>query len=240
MVIIATGFIFIRAIMVIIEHFLTTQEVLDFRVALKTAPWLDGKASAEGMAAEVKNNAQADVNDAAVKSLTNQLLARIGTNPTLVSAALPSKVFPPCFNRYREQETYGYHVDAAIMRVPHSQEVLRSDLSMTLFLSAPDEYDGGELTIATDFGANTVKLNAGDAVVYPSSSMHKVTPVTRGERLAAICWMQSLVADAQKRQTLFQLDQTIQQLSGNTAIAREHLDQLHNVYHNLVRQEAEV
>jgi len=226
--------------MVIIEQFLTSSEVTSFRQQLQHANWADGKKSAQGMAADVKNNTQADSNDPKVKALANHLLAKMGSHNQLVGAALPHKIFPPCFNRYAEQETYGYHVDAAIMRLPNSQSVMRSDVSMTVFLSEKDEYEGGELTIATDFGTQTVKLNAGDAVVYPSSSLHRVTPVTKGTRVAAICWIQSLITDSNLRKTLYELDQTIQSLAAQKNVNRKELDQLHHVYHNLIRQFSQV
>jgi PKHD-type hydroxylase len=167
-------------------------------------------------------------------------LSRIGETPKVVSAALPNKIFPPCFNRFSETQEYGYHVDAAIMRVPGSSEVLRSDMSMTTFLSEPEEYQGGELIISTEFGQQSIKLPAGYAVVYPSSSLHKVTAVTQGQRVAAITWMQSMISDATIRQNLYQLDQTIQNLIKENKTSRTELDNLHNVYHNLIRQFAQL
>ena len=226
--------------MVLIEQLLTKEEVQTFRKHLDQVPWQDGKGTAMGMSAAVKQNAQADANDELVKQLTNALLGRFGETPKLVSAVLPQKIFPPCFNRYSTDETYGLHVDAAIMRLPNSTDVLRSDMSMTVFLSEPDEYEGGELVIQTEFGEQRVKPAAGDAVTYPSSSLHQVTPVTAGVRVAAITWMQSLVADTHIRELLFELDQNIQQLLTNDSISREQLDSLHHVYHNLVRKHAQV
>ena len=193
-----------------------------------------------GMAASVKNNNQADATDNHVRQLANQLLSRIGETPKVVSAALPNKIFPPCFNRFSETQEYGYHVDAAIMRVAGSSEVLRSDMSMTTFLSEPEEYQGGELIISTEFGQQSIKLPAGYAVVYPSSSLHKVTAVTQGQRVAAITWMQSMISDATIRQNLYQLDQTIQNLIKENKTSRTELDNLHNVYHNLIRQFAQL
>jgi|TARA_R110002073_G_scaffold38741_1_gene110868 PKHD-type hydroxylase len=222
--------------MLIIPGLLSREEVLHFRARLQTVPWLDGRSTALGMSADVKRNQQADAANATVRTLANTLLARYGETPTLVSAALPQRIFPPCFNRYGIGETYGLHVDGAIMRIPDTSDVMRSDVSMTLALSDTEEYDGGELVIATDFGEQRVRPRAGDAVVYPSSSLHQVTPVTRGERLAAICWIQSLVADTQLRQTLFSLDQSIQSLIDVEGVPREQLDALHHVYHNLIRQ----
>ncbi|MUH71433.1 Fe2+-dependent dioxygenase [Psychrosphaera haliotis] len=226
--------------MVVIDQLLTSDEVKVVREALLKTEWENGDKTAMGMASSVKKNNQANPNDPIIKDLANELLGRIGSAPKVVSAALPQKIFPPCFNRYSESEEYGYHVDAAIMRLPNSNEVLRSDVSMTLFLSEPDEYEGGELIIQTEFGEQQVKLPAGYVVVYPSSSLHKVTAVTKGRRIAVITWMQSMVGDVTTRQSLFKLDQTIQDLikEGNTS--REHLDQLHNVYHNLIRQFSQV
>lgn len=226
--------------MIVIEKILSEEEVTYYRQQLANAPWGDGSKTAMGMAASVKNNNQADANDENVNHLANQLLARIGETPKIVSAALPDKIFPPCFNRYSETEEYGYHVDSAIMRIPNSSQVLRSDLSMTTFLSDPESYDGGELIISTEFGQQQIKLPAGYAVLYPSSSLHKVTAVTRGQRVAAITWMQSMISDTSIRQSLYQLDQTIQNLIKENNTSRAELDNLHNVYHNLIRQFAKL
>lgn len=226
--------------MVVVEQLLTKAEVKVYRDTLDKAHWLDGKNTAMGMAANVKNNCQADPKDPLVSQLVNKLLGKMGHSPKLVSAALPHKIFPPCFNRYGEGETYGFHVDAAIMRIPDTQDVIRSDVSMTVFLSEPDDYDGGELIIATDFGEQRVKLEAGYAVVYPSSSLHQVTPVTRGERVAAITWMQSMIAESTLRQNLYQLDSSIQDLISKDTTERDELDKLHNVYHNLIRHFANI
>ncbi|MEH6596526.1 MAG: Fe2+-dependent dioxygenase [Colwellia polaris] len=226
--------------MIVIEKILSKEDVSAFRQQLTNAPWGDGSKTAMGMAASVKNNNQADANDISVRQLANQLLSRIGETPKIVSAALPNKIFPPCFNRFSETQEYGYHVDAAIMRMPDSSEVLRSDMSMTTFLSEPEEYQGGELIISTEFGQQSIKLPAGYAVVYPSSSLHKVTAVTQGQRIAAITWMQSMISDATIRQNLYQLDQTIQALIKEDKTSRTELDNLHNVYHNLIRQFAQL
>ena len=226
--------------MIVIEKILSEEEINHYRKQLVECPWGDGGKTAMGMAASVKNNNQADSSDAKVGQLANQLLSRIGETPKIVSAALPHKIFPPCFNRYSETEEYGYHVDSAIMRIPNTAEVLRSDVSMTTFLSEPEEYDGGELIISTEFGQQQIKLPAGYAVVYPSSSLHKVTAVTRGQRLAAITWVQSMISDASIRQNLYQLDQTIQTLIKENNTSRAELDNLHNVYHNLIRQFAQL
>lgn len=226
--------------MVLIEQLLSKNDVNEFRSKLNQVPWKSGKDTAMGMTASVKQNRQADADAPSVQALTNLLLEKCGSHPTLISAALPHRIFPPCFNRYSQSEHYGFHVDAAIMRIPHSNEVLRSDLSMTVFFSEPDEYEGGELIISTDFGEQKFKASAGDAILYPSSSLHKVTPVTGGERLAAITWIQSLVADGQMRSTLHELDKSIQSLLSNPNIDRAQLDSLHHVYHNLIRQHSQM
>lgn len=226
--------------MIVIDKILSPEEVNSYRNILADAPWGDGTKTAMGMAASVKNNNQADADDTKVRQLANQLLSRIGETAKFVSAALPHKIFPPCFNRYSETEEYGYHVDAAIMRIPGTTEVLRSDMSMTTFLSAPEEYEGGELIISTEFGHQSIKLPAGYAIVYPSSSLHKVTAVTRGQRVAAVTWMQSMVSDVSIRQNLYQLDQSIQNLIKENKTSRTEMDNLHNVYHNLIRQFAQL
>ncbi len=226
--------------MVIVEGLLSPEEVSSFRAVLETATWRDGGATAMGMAAEVKRNAQADPQQSQVRELMNVLLRRFGENPRFAAAALPHRIFPPCFNRYGVGETYGFHVDGAIMRIPGSSEVLRSDVSSTVFLSEPDEYEGGELEIRTEFGPHSIKLAAGSAIVYPSSSLHRVTPVRTGVRLAAITWIQSLVPASDTRATLFRLDQTIQSLVNAGSASREQLDSLHQVYHNLIRQHAQL
>ena len=226
--------------MIVIEKILSKEEVNAYRQQLTNTPWGDGGTTAMGMAASVKNNNQADASNDNVRQLANQLLARIGETPRVVSAALPHKIFPPCFNRYSETQEYGYHVDAAVMRMPGTSDVLRSDMSMTTFLSEPEEYEGGELIISTEFGHQSIKLPAGYAVVYPSSSLHKVTAVTQGQRLAAITWMQSMISDVSIRQNLYQLDQTIQNLLKENNTSRAEMDNLHNVYHNLIRQFAQL
>ncbi len=226
--------------MVVIEALLTPEEVRAFRADLKGASWQDGGATAKGMASDVKHNAQADPQHPVTLELANALLRRFGENPRFASAALPQRIFPPCFNRYSAGQTYGFHVDAAIMRLPASQDVLRSDVSSTVFLSEPEEYEGGELVIRTEFGEQQVKLAAGSAVVYPSSSLHRVTPVRSGVRLAAITWIQSLVPAHDTRAILFRLDETIQSLVRAAAADRDQLDSLHQVYHNLIRQHAQL
>ncbi len=225
--------------LIVIESFLNAAEVKAYRQRLEATAWQDGLHSAGGLNVLSKRNEQADPADATTSELANDLLRRMGHHPTLVSAALPHSIFPPVFNRYGVGQTYGAHVDAAIMQVPATGQVLRSDVSMTLFLSEVDEYEGGEMVIEGQFGAQEVKLHAGDAVVYPSSSLHQVTPVAQGERVAAITWMQSMVPSAEDRAMLFDLDLSIQALTRGGE-APDELLRLTSVYHNLVRRLAQI
>ncbi|WP_218353955.1 Fe2+-dependent dioxygenase [Alteromonas lipotrueiana] len=222
--------------MIVIEGLLNTAEVKHYCDTLACAAFSSGTATAKGMAAQVKNNGQADASNPEIRQLANQLLGSLGNHTKVVSGALPQRIFPPCFNRYSESQKYGYHVDAAIMRIPGTTEVMRSDMSMTVFLSDPQSYLGGELVIQTGFGEQAVKLNAGSAVLYTSSSLHKVNPVTKGQRLAAITWIQSMVSDAAVRASLHELDDVIQTLIQAGSTQRAELDKLHRVYHNLIRQ----
>ena len=173
-------------------------------------------------------------------ALANELLSRYGNHARFVSAGMPEKIHMPRFNRYGPGETYGEHVDGSIMPMPHRGGVMRTDLASTLFLSDPDEYDGGELAIETRFGLQHVKLAAGSLVLYPASSLHRVMPVARGERIAAICWIQSMIRDEHLRSTLFDLDESIQRLTQSAGVDRDELLRLSGVYHNMVRMFAEV
>jgi len=224
--------------LIVIEQFLDARTVSRFRGELARIPWEDGVRSTAGPSVLVKNNRQAARPESA--ALANELLSLFGRHPLFMSAALPHRIFPPRFNRYGEGEQYGTHVDASIMPLPGSPDVVRSDLSVTVFLSDAADYDGGELVIEEQFGAQEVKLDAGDLVLYPSSSLHRVNPVTRGERMAAITWLQSMVPDAAARGTLFDLDQTIQALSRELPPSHPQVRNLGATYHNLVRRWARV
>lgn len=226
--------------LVVIEQFLSTKQVKQILSKLNHADWDDGKLTAGGLANELKNNRQLDDKSDLAISLANMLLHQLGQHPTFISSAIPHKIHPPRINSYLKGQTYGVHVDAPIMSMPHNNEVLRSDVSATLFLSEPDSYDGGELVIEGEFGSQAVKLAAGDMVVYPSSSLHQVTPVTRGERVSAILWAQSMVADPSSRAILYDLDQSIQALKNNGPLSSPELMRLTAVYHNLVRRWASV
>jgi PKHD-type hydroxylase len=219
-----------------IERVLSKAEVAQFRQQLATAPWQDGLKTAGSLARAVKRNRQLDDGSGLAVTLGAQILHRLGQMPTFISAALPGKIYPPKFNCYADGETYGAHVDSAIMQVPGTTISVRSDLSATLFLAEPDEYDGGELEIEGPFGIQAVKLEAGDMVLYPSSSLHRVTPVTRGARIAAFFWIESMVRDEGARTLLFDLDQAIQGLTSRHVADDPDLVKLTGVYHNLLRR----
>lgn len=215
---------------------LSKDEVRQFRAYLDKADWRDGAATAGTLARSAKNNAQIDDGAEVAVSLGNHILRTLGNTPLFIAAALPRKIYPPKFNRYSVGETYGTHVDSAVMQIPGTHLSLRSDLAATLFLAEPDEYDGGELEIETEFGVQTVKLGAGDMVLYPASSLHRVTPVTRGSRVASFFWIESLVGDEGERTMLFDLDQTIQALTPGLAADDARLLKLTGIYHNLLRR----
>ena len=219
-----------------IENVLTKDEVGEFRARLDRADWQDGLKTAGTLARAVKRNLQLDDGSELSTALGNRMLRKLDQHPVFVSAALPRRIYPPKFNRYVDGGTYGTHVDSALMRVPGTGVTVRSDLSATLFLSEPDEYDGGELQIEGPFGGQAVKLSAGDMVLYPSSSLHRVTPVTRGARVASFLWIESLVADDADRTLLFDLDQAIQKLTRSVGPHEPSLLALTAVYHNLLRR----
>ncbi len=219
-----------------IDALLDAATIKQFRAHLDAAEWVSGKATAGSLSSSVKSNEQLAADSVLAISLGNQLLRLLGRHPRFISAALPERIYPPKFNRYRDGGHYGNHVDAAIMRIEVNQQTLRSDLAATLFLSEPDEYDGGELLIETEFAAQAVKLPAGALVLYPASSLHQVTPVTRGHRTCAFFWLQSLIRDAGQRALLFDLDQSIQRLAPDLSADDPRLLALTATYHNLVRR----
>jgi PKHD-type hydroxylase len=221
--------------MLTIPQVLTAEQVRHCRERLAQADWSDGRASAGHLASQVKNNLQLAEEAPASRELGDLILQALGRHPLFLSAALPLKVLPPRFNRYEGGGTYGPHVDAAVFSVPGTPHRVRSDLSATLFLSEPDEYEGGELTVEDTYGEHSVKLPAGDMVLYPGSSLHHVTPVTQGVRLASFFWVQSLVRDDAQRALMLELDAAIQQLAVDTP-GHPSLSRLTGVYHNLLRQ----
>lgn len=222
--------------LITIDHVLDRDTVVRFRQLLGHADWIDGRVTAGSLARAAKSNQQLEVDSDLAVSLGNQILRVLGSHPQFLSAALPEKIVPPRFNRYADGGSFGTHVDAAVMRVERAGWTLRSDLSATLFLCDPDDYDGGELLIETEYGAQAVKLPAGSLVLYPSSSLHQVTAVTRGARVCAFFWIQSLVRDSAERALLYDLDQTLQALRSGLPIAEPSLLTLHGIYHNLLRR----
>jgi len=224
----------------IIEGLLTESEVGQMLQNLRDGAWADGSQTAGTRSIAVKQNQQMPVTSPLARELGNLILARLGRCPQFVSASLAEKIFPPVFNLYQNGGHYGCHVDSALMRVPDADVTIRSDLSATLFLSSPDSYEGGELVIETEYGAQEVKLDAGDMVLYPSNSLHQVMPVTKGKRVCAITWIQSAVADSSARAMLYDMDQSIQALSAGKSKTDPDVERLIHVYHNLLRRWATV
>ena len=222
--------------LIVIENILDADEIRLFRERLAGAAWIDGAQTAGSRSVAVKQNLQLDRDDPLGTELGNIILKKLGHHPEFISASLAERIWPPVFNRYQDGGHYGTHVDSALMRHPAGEFTLRSDLSATVFLSDPDEYDGGELVIEEQYGAQPVKLNAGDMVLYPSSSLHQVTPVTRGTRTCAIMWIQSAVADASARAMLYDLDQSIVSLAHSRGTVDPDIERLLRVYHNLLRR----
>ena len=224
-----------------IPDVLTAAQVSQARTLLDAADWADGRVTAGYQSAKAKDNAQLPENSPAARDIGALILDALSRNSTFFSAALPRRIYPPLFNRYGGGQSFGNHVDNAIRydRSRGGVDPVRTDLSATLFLNAPEEYDGGELIIEDTFGTQSVKLPAGHMVLYPGTSLHRVTPVTRGARLASFFWMQSMVRDDGHRRLMFELDVSIRRL---TADVPEHpaLVQLTGVYHNLLRQWTEV
>ena len=222
-----------------VPEVLTPGQVADLRGRLAATDWVDGRATVGVQGAQVKRNRQLDEFSPVGQELGRVVLKALLGNPLYMSAALPLRHMPPLFNRYEGGEHYGLHVDGAIRSVPGTTLQMRTDLSCTLFLAGPDEYDGGELEIVDTYGTHQVKLAAGDLVLYPSSSLHRVHPVTRGARVASFFWVQSLVRDTAQRQMLFELDQNIQALREQVGDVEAVLG-LTGQYHNLVRMWSEV
>lgn len=224
----------------IIPDVLTADEIRQFRSRLDRASWRDGADTAGSLARRVKRNQQLEDGVEPALNLGRDILRALAGNATFISAALPDKIFPPRFNRYRNSQTYGAHIDGALMQVPGTDRTLRSDLAATLFLSAPGEYDGGELTVEADTGTQKFKLQAGSLVLYPATSVHFVTPVTRGERIASFFWIQSMVRDARQLELLYRLDRTVQALTAELGGEHAEVTNLAGFYHNLLRQWADV
>lgn len=221
-----------------VPNVLDAQQVGDMRRQLDAAAWIDGRVTAGHQSARAKDNAQLPEDSAVARQLGEIILAALERNPLFVAAALPLKIFPPLFNRYQGGQAFGVHVDNAVRQIRGTPHRIRTDLSATLFLAAPEEYDGGELIVEDTYGAQTIKLPAGHMVVYPASSLHRVQPVTRGARIASFFWIQSMVRDDGERTLLFDLDLAIQRLNRD-APGHPSLVQLTGVYHNLLRRWAD-
>jgi len=221
-----------------IPDVLSADRVRLCRQLLDAAEWVDGRVTAGHQSSKAKANQQVPEGHPAAREVGDVILAALERNPLFISAALPLKVFPPLFNRYRGGDNFGLHVDNAIRQVPGTARNVRTDLSATLFLSAPEDYDGGELVVEDNFGAHSVKLQAGHMVLYPSGSLHKVMPVTRGVRVASFFWLQSMVRDDGQRTLLFDLDNAIRRVGADAPDSPAAV-QLTSVYHNLLRRWAD-
>jgi len=226
-------------VLLVIREALSAKQVAELRHALAEIDWVDGRATAGHLSAAVKRNSQVGEEHPVGRRLGTVILDALERNPTFMSGALPAKLVPPLFNRYAEDETYGRHIDGAIRPIAGTHHRVRTDLAATLFLSSPEEYDGGELIMEEAFGTQRLRLPAGDMVVYPATSIHEVTPVTRGARIASFFWIQSLVREDARRRMLFGLDGTIQSLRLQTPDSPAILE-LTALYHNLLREWADV
>ena len=223
----------------IVREALSAKQVEEFRHALAEIDWIDGRATAGHLSASVKRNSQVGEEHPVGQRLGTVILDALERNPTFMSGALPAKIVPPLFNRYAKDETYGRHIDGAIRPIAGTRHRVRTDLAATLFLSAPEEYDGGELLMEDVFGTQRLRLPAGDMVVYPATSIHEVTPVTRGARIASFFWIQSLVREDARRRMLFRLDGAIQSIRLQSPDSSAILE-LTALYHNLLREWADV
>ncbi|TXH69167.1 MAG: Fe2+-dependent dioxygenase [Thiothrix sp.] len=226
--------------LICIPKVLSKAQVAACRERMDNAEWIDGKITAGEQSAAVKQNSQLPENSPLATEIGNLILDALAQTPQFISAALPLKIFPPLFNRYANGGQFGLHVDNSIRHVPGTIVRIRTDLSCTLFFSEPEEYEGGELMIEDNYGTQAVKLAAGDLVLYPSTSLHRVEAVTAGARVCSFFWLQSMVRDDGKRTLLYDLDQTIQSLAVNLGINHPQVVQLSSIYHNLIRRWADV
>ncbi|MDE1177056.1 MAG: Fe2+-dependent dioxygenase [Edaphobacter sp.] len=218
---------------------LSQDEVVQFRNKLDNTDWVDGKVTAGYQSARVKDNLQLPESNPVAIELGQKVLQALERSPLFIAAALPAKIFPPLFNRYEGGQSFGSHVDNSIRRVQATGEYVRTDLSVTLFLSSPEEYEGGELMVEDTYGMHSVKLPAGHLVLYPSTSLHHVRPVTSGSRVCSFFWLQSMIRSDAHRSLLLNLDVSIQRLGGDVP-DHPSLVELTGVYHNLLRLWAEV
>lgn len=227
------------SMLITIPNILNAEEVAQVRAKLNTASWVDGKVTAGYQAQRVKDNEQLAEASPLALELADVVLKGLARSPVFMSAALPLRVFPPMFNRYRGGGRFGTHVDTAIRSVVPSGQRIRTDVSATLFLTPPEEYEGGELIVEDSYGAHSVKLPPGHMVLYPATSLHRVEPVTRGERVSSFFWIQSMIRTDADRTMLFDLDQTIQKLAVELPGSPLGVN-LTGIYHNLLRRWAEM
>jgi PKHD-type hydroxylase len=226
-------------VLLAIPDVLTSEQVAQARQILEAAEWVDGRVTAGHQSARTKDNLQIPEDHPAARQLGDLILTALGQNALFISAALPQRVFPPLFNRYQGGQSFGTHVDNAIRQVTGTPHRIRTDLSATLFFAQPDEYDGGELIVEDTYGTHSAKLPAGHMILYPATSLHHVRPVTRGARTSSFFWIQSMIRDDGQRTILFDLDMAIQRLNRDTPDHPSAV-QFTGIYHNLLRQWAEV
>jgi len=229
-------------VLICVPEVLSKDDVADFRRIMDASDWEDGRSTAGAQSAMVKRNEQLPPDSEVARMLGNRVLSALTASPRFISAAIPLQIFPPLFNRYVASggHHFGLHVDNAVRGDRLTGQRIRTDLSVTLFLSEPDEYDGGELVVEDLYGSHEIKLAAGDLVLYPASSLHLVTPVTRGMRVASFFWLQSMVRDAHARSLIFDLDTAIQALVERLGRDDPETVKLTGIYHNLIRYWAEV
>jgi PKHD-type hydroxylase len=226
--------------LICVPNVLSKGEVAEFRSVIDGAIWEDGRSTAGAQSAMVKNNEQLPPDGELSRRLGDRVVRALVTNPLFVSAAIPRHIFPPLFNRYGVGHRFGVHVDNAVRGDQLTGTRIRTDLSVTLFLSEPDEYDGGELVVEDYYGPQEVKLPAGHLVLYPATSLHTVTPITRGVRVASFFWLQSMIRDSHARSMIFDLDTAIQGLVERLGRNDAEVVKLTGIYHNLIRYWAEV
>ena len=226
--------------LVCIPDVLSKAEVARFRSAMDSAPWEDGRSTAGAQSALVKKNEQLPPDGPLARALGEQVIKAITANPLFISAAIPLRIFPPLFNRYGIGQHFGLHVDNSVRGDQLTGLRIRTDLSVTLFLSEPEDYDGGELVVEDHYGAQRVKLPAGHLVLYPATSLHAVTAITRGVRVASFFWLQSMIRQAEARRMIFELDTAIQGLVGRLDRNDPEIVRLSGLYHNMIRHWAEL
>lgn len=226
--------------LITIPDLLTPEELAYMRQILEGTNWVDGRATAGDQAVKVKNNLQVPADSPEARELGNIVLRALGRNPTYSSAVLPAQILPPMFNRYDEGMTFGAHVDGSIRVVPGTGQRIRTDVSTTVFLTPPEDYDGGELIVHDTYGQHSVKLPAGHAVIYPATSLHSVTPVTRGSRWGSFFWAQSMVRDDWRRHMLYDLDMSIIRIRSMLPDDDPAVTGLTAHYHNMIRHWAEI